>query len=365
MSEAASVSVTQIILFRASDGDCILVRCIDGREAFNLLVDAGRTSTIARLKKFIYGLPDDERKIDLFVVTHIDADHIAGAIALAKDTEFARLVKAVWFNAAQHLPHETLPMSVGQGKTFAELIVKNGWAWNEPTGGDAIARKPELGPINLRVDGTVSVRLLGPLPSGLAALAEIWPLPEGADEPEDDEEEPSEVAMDIEPPPDVEDLAGADYSADDTIPNQSSIAFVLSHGNRRVLIGTDSHAETLITSINEDFGGRLEVDVATLPHHGSRRNTSPDLAERIVASTWTVSTQGGGKHLFPHGESIARILTRKEPGNHPCFVFNSDHREAWVWNDPGTKNAYGYSTLYPAKQEGWIVLSIESKQAHS
>jgi beta-lactamase superfamily II metal-dependent hydrolase len=360
VSAAASTRVTQITLFRASDGDCILVRCVDDGNSFNLLVDAGRTSTVARLKKFICELPDEERKIDLFVVTHIDADHIAGAIALAKDAELARMVRAVWFNAAQHLPHETLPMSVGQGKTFAELIVKNGWAWNEAADGDAIVRKPGAAPIDLRTDGTISVHLLGPLPSGLAALAEIWPLPEGLDEPE--EEEPSEVAMGIEPPPDVEALAGADYSVDDTVPNQSSIAFVLSHGSKRILIGADSHAETLVTSIDEDFGGRVEVDLSTLPHHGSRRNTSPDLAERIVASTWTVSTQGGGKHLFPHGESIARILTHKEPGNRPRFVFNSEHREAWVWNDLGTKKAYGYSTLYPGEDEGWITLSIESKE---
>jgi hypothetical protein len=142
-----------------------------------------------------------------------------------------------------------------------------------------------------------------------------------------------------------------------TVPNQSSIAFVLSHGSRRILIAADS----LVASIDEDFGGHLEVDVATLPHHGSRRNTSPELAERIVASTWTVSTQGGGKHLFPHGEAIARMLTQKVPGNQPSFVFNSEHREAWTWNDLGTKKAYGYSTQYPDEDEGWITLSIESK----
>lgn len=234
-------------------------------------------------------------------------------------------------------------------------------AWNEAAGGDAIVRKPGAAPIDLREDGTVSVRLLGPLPSGLAALAAIWPLPEAPDEPEEAEEEPSEVAMDTEPPPDVEALAGADYTVDDTVPNESSIAFVLSHGSRRIPIAADSHAQTLVASIDEDFGGRLEVDVATLPHHGSRRNTSPELAERIVASTWTVSTQGGGKHLFPHGESIARILTRKVPDNRPSFVFNSEHREAWTWNDMGTKKAYGYTTRYPEKVENWVTLSIASK----
>lgn len=365
MSAAAEASFTEITLFKASDGDCIFVRCVDDGKSFNLLVDAGRTSTIARLKKFIRGLPEGERRIDLFVVTHIDADHIAGAIALAKDAELASMVKAVWFNAAKHLPQDTLPMSVGQGKTFVELIEKSPWTWNEAAAGGAIVRKPGADPIKLREDGTISVHLMGPLPSGLTALANIWPLPDEPSEPEESDEEPSEVSMAIGPAPDVEALAKAEYSADDTVPNQSSIAFVLNHGGRRILIGADSHAETLTAAIDEDFNGHLKVDVATLSHHGSRRNTSPELADRITACTWTVSTQGGGKHLFPHGESIARILKRKQSGNHLRFAFNSEHREAVIWDHPASKNSYGYSTVYPNEKAGWITLSIVSKPASS
>jgi hypothetical protein len=136
---------------------------------------------------------------------------------------------------------------------------------------------------------------------------------------------------------------------------------VLRHGSRRILVSADSHAETLVASIDEDFGSRLEVEVAALPHHGSRRNTSPDLADRISASTWTVSTQGGGRHLFPNGESIARVLTRKAHDLHTRFVFNSGHREASIWNDEGTKDTYGYSAVYPHEEAGWISFSIGSK----
>lgn len=361
MSAAAKTSVTEITLLKASDGDCIFIRCVDDGKSFNLLVDAGRISTVARLKKFIRTLPESERKIDLFVVTHIDADHIAGAIALAKDTELAGMVKALWFNAAKHLPRDTVPMSVGQGKTFVELVEKSPWTWNEAAAGAAIVRKPGADPIKLREDGTLSIHLMGPLPSGLEALAKIWPLPDEPSEPEEPDEERSEISMAVGPAPDVEALAKADYTADDTVPNQSSIAFVLNHGSRRILIGADSHAETLVAAIDEDFDGHLKVDIATLSHHGSRRNTSPELAKRITAGTWTVSTQGGGKHLFPHGESIARILKRKQSGNHPRIAFNSEHRETVIWDRPVAKNSYGYSTIYPDEKAGWITLSIKDK----
>lgn len=360
MSAAAHDGETIVTLFRASDGDCILMRCIDGKDSFNVLVDAGRASTVARLKRFMKDLPESQRRIDLFVVTHIDADHIAGAIALARDAGLARMVRAVWFNDASHLvPQDDIPLSIAQGNTFAKLIRKNGWAWNEAADGGAIVRKRGMRSIVLDKTRAVSVRLLGPLPSGLEALADRWPAE--PDEPEEDEGEPSEIAMGNKRAPDVEALAGADYDADDTVPNQSSIAFVLSHGSRRILIGADSHAETLVTAIDEDFAGHLEVEVATLPHHGSRRNTSVELAERVSAATWTVSTQGGGKHLFPNGESIARILTHKASDNRPRFVFNSGHREALVWDHARTKKTYGYSTAYPDDEDEWITFSIAGK----
>jgi hypothetical protein len=63
--------LTEITLPRASDGDCIFVRCIDGDESFNMLVDAGRASAVARLKRFIASIPERQQSIDLFELVGI------------------------------------------------------------------------------------------------------------------------------------------------------------------------------------------------------------------------------------------------------------------------------------------------------
>ena len=344
-------------LFRASDGDCILFRCLDGSDSFNILIDAGRSSTVKKLNNFIKNLPEPERKIDLFVVTHIDADHIAGAIALGKDDHLKAMVRSVWFNGAQHLSEgDSIPLSTDQGDAFTDLITSNDWAWNEATGGKAIVRRPASDPILVCEKPRIELQILGPLPSGLVALAKNWPL---AEQPQENEEIFGAKRMGTEAgPPDVESLAAAEYSPDDTIPNGSSIALLLRHGEQRILICGNSHAETIVDAVENLLGGQLKVDMATLPHHGSRRNTSPDLADRVSASTWTVSTEGGGQHLFPHGEPIAQILRHKTHNQHVRFIFNSIHAEASLWNDLQTMAIHGYSVDYRSENDDWITFEV-------
>ena len=358
-SSAAAKTMTEVTLFRASDGDCILIRCTEAGASFNLLVDAGRPSTVRRLKEFMLTLPEADRRIDLFVVTHIDADHIAGAIILAKDDLLAPMVRSVWFNGAAHLLEEgNIPLSPDQGDLFTELIEQRGWPWNEAMSRKAIVRRSASDAIPISTNPPIEIRLLGPTPAGLAALAEIWPLPLEPEPTEEEEEEVGAKEMAIAEPPDVEALAATKYFPDEGKPNGSSIAFVLSHGGRQILVSSDSHAETLVEAIDELFEGRLVVDLATLPHHGSRRNTSPELPDRLVASVWTVSTEGGGRHLFPNGESIARILVAKT--EHTCFVFNSSHSEASLWNDGGTMGTYDYSADYRPDGQDWITIDVDN-----
>lgn len=358
-SQEPTKARTEVTLFRASDGDCILVRCIEGDASFNLLVDAGRASTVKRLKKFMLALPEEHRKIDLFVVTHIDADHIAGAIALAKDDVLASMVRSVWFNGAAHLSEEgDIPLSPDQGDLFTEWIEQRDWPWNQAKSGKAIVRRSGAEPIPICEKPVVELQVLGPLPSGLAALAEIWPVPELRELTEEEEEEVGAKEMGVgEGPPDVDALADAEYLPDVAEPNGSSIAFLLRHGGRCIMLNSDSHAETLVDAVDELFAGSLKVDLATLPHHGSRRNTSPELAERLAASVWAVSTEGHKRHLFPNGESIARILTAKM--EHTRFVFNSSHPEASLWNDAGTMDSYDYSANYRPDDQDWITIEVD------
>jgi phosphoribosyl 1,2-cyclic phosphodiesterase len=65
----------------AGFGDCLLVSCAVGRDTWRLLTDTGPDETYPALRTRLLTIPPDgegHRHIDLFVVTHIDQDHIGG-----------------------------------------------------------------------------------------------------------------------------------------------------------------------------------------------------------------------------------------------------------------------------------------------
>ncbi len=94
-----------IELFPAGNGDAILIEFDDQL----ILVDTGFVSTFRdHLKPRLKALHDQGRRLSKFVVTHIDADHISGAIAFIKENDVADNpsiigIDEIWFNSYRHL----------------------------------------------------------------------------------------------------------------------------------------------------------------------------------------------------------------------------------------------------------------------
>lgn len=306
------------------------------------------------LKEFLESMPEEERRIDLFIVTHIDADHIEGAIVAAEDPLLSKAIRSVMFNGGHHLQEasDAVAMSPAQGDALTKLIVDNGWTWNAQFGGKAVHNQIATNPVTLCESPRVRAWILGPSIEGLFNLARIWPVPAPRRKIDG-----SAMAMGEEPL-DVEALASSKYRRDRAVQNGSSIALVVEHDDKMILLTADSHAETLVESIGRLFDGKLPVDIATVPHHGSKHNTSPKLAEMVVAPIWTISTEGDARNEFPNGESIARLITARSLERPLRIVFNSQHKQAAAWNDDRAKRRYGYTTLYPDPNEDWITLEL-------
>lgn len=96
----------RVEMLPAAHGDCLWIEYGDPDDPRRVLIDAGPpfTSTYQVLVDRIRALPPAHRVFELFVVTHIDADHIGGAIRLLRDAavlgaEFRR----IWFNGYDQL----------------------------------------------------------------------------------------------------------------------------------------------------------------------------------------------------------------------------------------------------------------------
>ncbi len=96
-------------MFPAENGDAFLIR-LDNN--MNMLIDMGyRTTYQNYIKKRLIEIKDDNQCIDLLIITHIDEDHIEGAIDFIQENGKADdpniiEVKEVWHNSYRHLQFE-------------------------------------------------------------------------------------------------------------------------------------------------------------------------------------------------------------------------------------------------------------------
>src|SRR6266545_4956913 len=108
----------------ADQGDCLWIEYTDAGQTRRILIDGGTPSTYPRLKKRIEALPLPERRFELFVVTHVDSDHIGGAVKLIDDPADGLTFGDVWFNGFGHLPKPDDQLGAKQGEELTRMLVQ-------------------------------------------------------------------------------------------------------------------------------------------------------------------------------------------------------------------------------------------------
>jgi beta-lactamase superfamily II metal-dependent hydrolase len=356
--------------FPAAEGDCFLLEWGEAAAPRRMLIDAGRASTWRRhLKAWFAGRTPTERRIDFFVVTHIDRDHIEGALGLAGDQTFGAAVDEIWFNAWQHLvqPRTEQPRRRGEvavlaplhGEKLSRAILARGWRWNGCFSGGAVTIAPGTLPV-LALPGGAVIRLLSPDVAKLRALAPVWRaeciragLVPG---------QPTVMGRTIHPPAsragmDLAAVAARTMASDDAVPNGSSIAFMFEFDGRRILFAADAHPELLVASLATHYGeAPVRVDLFKAAHHGSRANVTLPLCRAIDCEEALISTNGS---LFSHPdeEAVARIILTLRGRRTLHFNYASDMTRSW--NDAALMTSYKYRPTYPTGgMDGYCVLSF-------
>ena len=140
-----------------------------------MLIDAGFKSTYKNyIKPALDELRSTNQKLNFLIITHVDADHISGALALLEDNQKQDVIEIgnIWHNSYRHLQSNTngnttnLPLrekrllqqisavdypserttlndkrdkiSAEQGSSLASMIVQGNYVWNGQTNGQAI-----------------------------------------------------------------------------------------------------------------------------------------------------------------------------------------------------------------------------------
>lgn len=363
----------RIDLLPAEFGDALWIEYGGAGKVHRILVDCGTSAVYPVVRQRLQALPAKERHIELLVISHIDIDHIGGALDLLNDCKALGVsFGEIWFNGYIHLtPGGTVEhddtLGALQGEALTELIVAQGAGnWNKAVKGGALV-VPDSGPLLAfpELPGGMRLTLLSPTQAQLDRLKPTWEaacrkagLVPGkatlADDKRLEEDEVPGEEDDILGDPDVAQLAAKPFRPDRSRPNGSSIALLAEYDGRRVVLAADAFAPVLIDSLSRLPGsgrGKLKIDAFKMSHHASRGNISPELIAAIDCKNWLISTNG---KVFRHPdlEAIARIIKGSGPDTVLHFNYRTEFNEMWAASSLQRKHAF--KTRYPASPNAGI-----------
>lgn len=398
----------RIEMLPAAHGDCLWIEYGSGTTVHRILIDGGPAHTYPALRERILHLPASERRFDLLVITHVDADHIEGVIRLLMDAEALDCrFDRIWFNGRDQLnavPDPAgRPLGALQGEILGMLIAdyeaRTGtrvWNLGFEHALAAIDRGQAALP-TVDLPGDCRLTLLSPdhacllylkdrwkkeldrahVQSGdvaalrrkLAASRSLRPLGDvlGAEDddaliaagerryelPADDDSDLGTGLADTLGRGSGEAGADAPFGGDASAANGSSIAVLLEYPAAapkvRLLLAGDAWPgvlENSIATLLGDPGKRLALDAFKLPHHGSVANLSASLLEHLRCSHYLVSTSGA---LFrhPHKRALDLILEHHAGPGSPTLHFNYLTRCTAPWSEQADQKSRSYHAHHP------------------
>jgi len=361
-----------IEMLPAAHGDCLWIEYGSGQEVRRILIDGGPAHTYPALRERILHLPVDERRFELLIITHIDADHIEGVVRLLQDAQVLNCqFERIWFNGREQLNQvfdpAGAPLGALQGEILGMLIAdyeqqtgKQVWNVGLPHALAAIDRSTKTLPV-IDLAGDCRLTLLSPDHDRLLELKDRWreELRKAGIKSGDDaalrralenarnlrplgdvlgeEEEPVEDRFEL-PDPYGRDLANgpgdtlgddgegeasaqAPFGGDTSRANGSSIAVLLEYPKDkpkvRLLLAGDAWASVLEASVSQLLAkptDRLSLTGFKLPHHGSVANISAALLGNLRCKHYLISTSGA-VFRHPHARTVELLLSDQTHGH--------------------------------------------------
>lgn len=347
----------QIKMYPAGNGDAFLI----STDATNILIDGGYASTfIKNIKDDLEKLKSTNHSLELVITTHIDSDHIGGIAKFlslngSSDNSSIIPIKNIWHNSLRNI---TIPsekpldleknrsllqsindrghpkiesdvnnggekISAQQGSTLARLIHQGGYCWNNSDGTKSISKENLE---SFHITGGM-IQILSPTKDSLGFLLKEWEKQlkkygfkgsiTSGELVDDAFEFMLEHMKDLHkrtPKPisaTTRKSLHEIYKPDDSPTNKSSIATIIELNGIRILMLADAWAEDIIESLQklQEEGHSMMFDAIKISHHGSYRNTSPELLELIDSPIYFVASNGN-THGHPDIETLIAIVDR-------------------------------------------------------
>lgn len=368
----------RITMLDCAEGDCFFLEFRFDSMEYTILMDTGPgVCWITSLKPFLDQLIAKNKKINVLVITHIDSDHIGGAIKLFQSEEYSGLVEEVWFNGLKQVLNIDAVSSVSDNQTAYQRLIFQHQHNDSSDGVHDISAKQALSlgclltscrkttrritcdtpPViltdNFRID------FLLPTASQLTSLQkyflrhlrrvgggnQIVLTPEGEIAFEhlmrDDDtidsgiHHISKTSLDVHQ---IEKWAAAKANKDQSVTNTSSIAICITFYGKCFLFPGDAAGQDILEAV-ENKNLPTDYEIIKLPHHGSNRNCL-SLPEKLNAKKYLISTDSK-RISHPGKETLAKLVTRHTAGS-LHLVFNNHIPMYELFHDAWCEDKYHY-----------------------
>lgn len=359
---------TEIKIYPASNGESIMIKC-EGKNQTNILVDCGYISTYKHIRNDLIKLKKHNQKIDLFILTHIDNDHINGARNLMSDYVNNKIceISEIWYNdyfSIYNIENNNEEMCKTEFNLFKllkddeypfdpnEIGEKNISFKSANILADYLQKDVIKDRLNksfenavfiddkskmkkVIINDEVEIIVLGPTKEVLLELLNSWRnyLINIGFKKEIAKSEELAKAFELFYINKMEELQEESYFdkecstrskeeeikdylefdiKDKKIENRSSISFILKFYDKNLLFLGDSspidYEEALNFALKNE---KRDFELVKVSHHGSKYNTSKKLFEMIASKRYVISTNGS---VFDHPdlEAIAKIAIKQE-----------------------------------------------------
>lgn len=381
-----------INIFPALNGDSILVN-FGANKKKHILIDCGFVSTFNNyIKENLLKIADKGEFLEKLIITHIDSDHISGAIPLLQNNEKHFInIKEVWHNSFRHLINQSgnqksvavqnekilkrilargysnngckngeNEISAQQGSTLGALLLQGNYSWNSDFDNKAVCVENKQ---IIDIDLDSKIVLLSPDKKKLDDLKKLWTKEltkydlnysdtlgkyDDALEmlltwiKEDQVKGKMQISSSRKT---IEELYSAIPLEDKGPVNGSSISFILHINEKKMLFLSDSHPGLILKSLSAyESEGVIFFDSIKVSHHGSFNNISIALLQKIDSQIYIFSTNGS-KHNHPDKETIAHIVARKSKLERKLY-FNYMTASSEFFNNVNWMRIYNYSIHY-------------------
>ena len=325
--------MVEVHMLPVAEGDFLWIRY--GHDLYsNILIDGGPRNHGRKFKNVLTTIEQRGEKVDALILTHIDEDHIQGALegmSQCSSSTLQKLIQGIYFNTCRGIRASSEHCTDEVGYAEDELSCKI------PNGGFGVSHAVKFLDLleqkglrdvlheficagqEIQIAGA-KLRIISPGRKELDKLANQWeayknPVIETGFSPC-----PSKLLK-----KDITTLQKEPFSSDYSVNNRSSIAFLLEYDNCRMAFLGDAAASVCMNGLKKiGISKPYPVDFIKLSHHGSRSNTSNRLLKMLPTQNYLISTNGftlKKQNTVPSKITISHLLRPEFISGNPVNVF--------------------------------------------